>query len=124
MPSQTVQENVFNDRDRLGLRAQLGYDNGDNFDMRIIADYSKIDEVCCAGTSRVDSVISAAATNPALGDFGPDFARLMTGGVVLTDRDYPSPLPTATLFTQLNAIFGPFGIAAVPGGRYSVPDPG
>ena len=114
VPSQTVQEDVFNDRDRYGLRAQLGYDNGNNFDMRIIADYSKIDEVCCVGTSRVDSVISAAATNPAFGDFGPDFARLLTGGVVLTSRDYPSPLPTSTLFTQLNAIFGPFGIPPFP----------
>jgi outer membrane receptor protein involved in Fe transport len=113
-PTQTVQEDLFNDRNRLGLRMQLGYDNGDNFDMRIIADYSKIDEVCCIGTSRVDSVISAAAVNPSLGDFGPDFARLLTGGVVLTDRDYPNPLPTTTLFTQLNAIFGPFGIPPFP----------
>ena len=113
-PSQTVQENLFNDRNRLGLRMQVGYDNGDNFDMRIIADYSKIDEVCCIGTSRVDSVISASATNPAFGDFGPDFARLLTGSVVLTDRDYPSPLPTETLFTQLNAIFGPLGIPPFP----------
>ncbi len=114
VPSQTVQEDVFNDRDRLGLRAQLGYDNGDNFDMRIIADYSRINETCCVGTSRVDSVISQAATNPAYGDFGPDFARLLTGGVVLTNRDYPSPLPTSTLFTQLNAIWGPFGIPPFP----------
>ncbi len=114
VPSQTVQEDVFNDRDRLGLRAQLGYDNGDNFDMRIIADYSRIDETCCVGTSRVDSVISQSATNPAFGDFGPDFARLLTGGVQFTSRDYPSPLPTTTLFTQLNGIFGPFGIPAFP----------
>jgi outer membrane receptor protein involved in Fe transport len=114
VPSQTVQEDLFNDRNRLGFRAQIGYDNGDDFDLRIIADYSKIDEVCCIGTSRVDSVISAAATNPAFGDFGPDFARLLTGGVVLTSRDYPSPLPTATLFTQLNAIFGPFGVPPFP----------
>ena len=113
-PSQTVQEDLFNDRNRLGLRMQLGYDNGNDFDMRIIADYSKIDEVCCIGTSRVDSVISRSATNPAFGDFGPDFARLLAGGVQLTSVDYPSPLPTATLFTQLNAIFGPLGIPPFP----------
>jgi len=62
-PSQTVQEDLFNDRNRLGLRMQVGYDS-DSFDMRIIADYSKIDEVCCIGTSRVDSVISRSATDP------------------------------------------------------------
>ncbi len=114
VPVQTIDEDVFNNRDRLGLRMQVGYDNGDNFDLRVIADYSKIDEICCVGTSRVDSVISGAATNPAFGDFGPDFARLLTGGVVLTSRDYPSPLPTSTLFTQLNGFFGPFGIPAFP----------
>jgi outer membrane receptor protein involved in Fe transport len=114
VPVQTVQEDLFNDRDRLGFRAQIGYDNGDDFDMRIIADYSKINEACCIGTSRVDSVISRSATNPAFGDFGPDFARLLTGGIQLTSIDYPSPLPTQTLFTQLNAVFGPLGIPPFP----------
>ena len=121
VPMHTVQEDLFNDRDRFGLRMQVAYDNDDGFNMRVIADYAEIDETCCIGTSRVDSVISRSATNPAFGDFGPDFARLMTGGVVFSDQDYPAQLPTSTLFTQLNAIFGPFGIPPFPVADYAFP---
>jgi len=113
-PSLTVEEDVFNNRDRLGLRMQLGFDNDNDFDLRIIADYSEIDENCCIGTNRIDSVISLAATDPGFGDFGPDFARLLIGGIVLTDRNYPAVLPTSTLFAQLNAAFGPYGIPPFP----------
>ena len=117
-PSVSVDENVFNNRDRMGLRLQLGYDNGDDFNLRIIGDYSEIDEICCIGTPRVDSVISRAATNPQFGDFGPDFARLLLGttsnSVVLTEIDYPAALPTSLLFAQLNAIYGPLGFPLFP----------
>ena len=113
-PALTVQDDLFNDRDRLGVRLQLGYDNGDDLTVRIIGDYSEIDEICCIGTSRVDSVIRRSATNPGVTDFGPDFARLMTGGIVFTDYPYPDPLPTTLLFTQLNAAFGPFGLPPFP----------
>jgi iron complex outermembrane receptor protein len=113
-PSLTVQDNVFNDRDRLGVRLQLGYDNADDLTVRVIGDYSEIDEICCIGTSRVDSVIRRSATNPGITDFGPDFARLMTGGIVFTDYPYPDPLPTTLLFTQLNAGFAPYGLPPFP----------
>jgi outer membrane receptor protein involved in Fe transport len=49
---------VYNDRDRFGARLQLAYTNDNNFDMRIIADYSEIDEVCCVALSRVDSIFA------------------------------------------------------------------
>jgi len=121
-PGVTIDEDRFNDRDRYGVRLQLGYDNNDDFNMRIIGDYSEIDEICCIGTSRVDSVISrAAGPTPGVGQFGPDFARLMVGSVVLTDVNYPDPLPTATLFGQLNAAFGPFGIGPFPPGDVAFP---
>jgi len=38
----------LNDRNRWFTRGQLLYDNGDNFTFRIIADYDKLDEKCCA----------------------------------------------------------------------------
>jgi outer membrane receptor protein involved in Fe transport len=122
IPTLNIEDDVFNDRDRLGLRAQLGYDNGDDLTMRIIADYSEIDEVCCIGTNRVDSVISASASNPMFGDFGPDFARLMLGSIVLTERDYPDALPTSTLFAQLNAAFGPLGLPPFPVADFAFPN--
>ena len=95
-PTIAIQENAFNNRDRLGLRAQLGFDNGDDLTMRIIADYSEIDETCCIGTSRVDSLLAhdrLEATG--VGFPGPDFLRMALGSIVFTDYPYPSVLPTA-----------------------------
>ena len=95
-PSLRIEEDKFNDRDRWGVRAQLGYDNNDDLTMRIIADYSKIDEVCCVGTSRVDGLLAhdvLAATG--IGIPGPDFLRMALGTIVFTDYPYPSVLPTA-----------------------------
>jgi outer membrane receptor protein involved in Fe transport len=97
VPSLTVQDDVFNNRDRYGLRAQLAYDNGDDLTMRIIADYSELDETCCIGTSNVDSLLSHGtylASNGTVGIPGPDFLRMSLGGVVFTDFDYPDVLPT------------------------------
>jgi iron complex outermembrane receptor protein len=131
VPSASVQEDVFNDRDRLGVRLQLGYDNGSDFNLRIIGDYSEIDEACCIGTNRVDSVYRQ---NPAFPgaitpfpdfadfDFGPDFARLLLSNVVFSDRGYPNPLPTTALFTQMNAAFGPLGIPPFPEADLAFPN--
>jgi outer membrane receptor protein involved in Fe transport len=94
-PFVNVQEDLFNDRNRLGLRAQLGYDNGDDFDLRIIADYSEIDEVCCIGTSRVDNLFSHGGMNAGIGIPGTDFVRMALGSIVFTDFNYPDILPTA-----------------------------
>jgi outer membrane receptor protein involved in Fe transport len=97
-PSLTVQEGAFSDRDRLGLRAQLGYDNGDDLTMRIIADYSEIDEACCIGTSRVDGLLAQdVLENTGVGVPGPDFLRMALGTIVFTDYPYPSVLPTAPI---------------------------
>ena len=109
-PTLDIQDDLMNDRDRFGLRLQLGYDNGDDLDMRIIADYSEIDEACCIGTGRIDSVYRRSTSNPGIGDFGPDFARLANGGIVMTDRDYPAALPTSLLLAQMQAGFAPFGL--------------
>ena len=93
-PFLTVQEDLFNDRDRLGLRLQLGYE-GDDFDMRIIGDYAEIDEVCCIGTVRVDNLFSHGGINAGVGIPGADFVRMSLGSIVFTDFDYPDLLPTA-----------------------------
>ncbi len=37
----------LNDRDRFNLRGQILFQPSDNLDIRLIADYSEIDEVCC-----------------------------------------------------------------------------
>ncbi len=99
-PQATVQEDLFNDRDRLGFRLQVGYDNGDDFNLRVIADYSEIDEICCIGTSRVDSLFSHGqflASNGTQAMPGPDFIRMGLGSIVFTDFPYGSTLPTAPI---------------------------
>ncbi len=93
-PFVSIQEDAFNDRDRLGLRAQLGYE-GDDFDLRIIGDYSEIDEACCIGTNRVDNLFSHGGINAGFGIPGTDFVRMSLGSIVFTDFDYPDLLPTA-----------------------------
>ena len=86
-------EDLYNDRDRVGLRMQLAYDNGDDLDVRVIADYAEIDEVCCVGTTNVDSIFSQGGL--AAGQFinGPDAILMSMGGTVYTNQNYPVPLP-------------------------------
>lgn len=40
-------KNVINERDRFNIRGQLLIQPNDNTDIRFIADYSEIDEICC-----------------------------------------------------------------------------
>lgn len=94
-------EDVYNNRNRLGLRMQLALnDASDDFNMRLIADYSEIDENCCAAISRVDGLFSQAsvAAFPALVP-GSDSALVALGGTVSATYPYPQGL--------LSAVFGP-----------------
>ncbi|MCJ7591324.1 MAG: TonB-dependent receptor [Woeseiaceae bacterium] len=103
-------EDVYNNRDRFGLRMQLGMnDASDDFNMRIIADYSEIDENCCVAVSRVDGLLSQASIPafPALVP-GSDAALLSLGGLISSSYPYPQAL--------LDGVFGPAAanIRAVP----------
>ncbi len=86
-------KDLFNDRDRFGVRAQVGYDNQSGFDMRVIADYSEVDEICCVALSRVDSIFSHGGLAQGLAIGGPDAIRMQLGHTVYTDFPYPMPLP-------------------------------
>jgi outer membrane receptor protein involved in Fe transport len=70
-----VEKDVFNDRNRWGARVQLAYDNDDDFNLRLILDYAEIDEVCCAGISRVDALFAQDALTRGIVAFGSDAAR-------------------------------------------------
>ena len=96
VPQTTSQQDLFNNRDRFGFRLQLGYDNGDDLNLRVIADYSEIDEICCIGTSQVDGLLShGLLESTGVGLPGPDFLRLNLGSIIFTDYPYPDVLPTA-----------------------------
>ena len=87
-------ENVLNDRDRMGARLQLAYNEpNDDLNWRLIADYSEIDEICCVGVTRVDNLYSRnSLTNPATGPVtGTDASIFLLGGTVFTDFPYAPP---------------------------------
>jgi len=86
-------EDLYNDRNRMGVRLQLAYDNSDDFSARIIADYAEIDEVCCVGTTRIDSIFSRGALAAGQVVNGPDAILMQLGNTVYTDQNYPFPLP-------------------------------
>ncbi len=116
-------DDVYNDKNRFGARLQLAYEPSDDFNIRVIADYSEIDEVCCIATSYVDglmqhSQVGATFQDPSLLDpnnpaniLGSDTAFLSFGGTIFTDFPYPPPLigglqqaiPQGTLITGVGA---------------------
>ena len=93
-------EDLYNDRDRFGARLQLAFNEpSDDFNMRIIADYSEIDEVCCVAMPRVDSLFMKGALPLILGGqippeqgFGSDAGNALLGGTVFATYNYPQPL--------------------------------
>ena len=85
-------EDLYNDRDRLGFRAQFGFEPNDDFNMRIIADYSEIDEACCVALSRVDYLFSRASVAAGTPEPGTDALFLGLFGTVFTNYPYPQPV--------------------------------
>jgi iron complex outermembrane recepter protein len=83
-------DDFYNDRDRWGARLQLGVNEpGDDFNMRIIADYAEIDETCCVAVSQVDGLVSQASLPTGVPVFGSDAAIMQMGGIIFTDFPYP-----------------------------------
>jgi len=83
-------KDTYNDRDRIGTRVQLLYEPSDDFNMRIIADYSEIDETCCVALSLVDGLYSRVSL-AGVPVNGSDAAMLQFGGTIFTDFPYPQP---------------------------------
>lgn len=72
-------DDLINDRDRQGARFQLMYQPNEDFSARIIADYSQIDEVCCAPTTVLNNFSSA--NNQA----GSDALLTALGGNIISE---------------------------------------
>jgi len=85
---------VLNDRDRIGGRLQLAYNEPkDDLNWRLIFDYAEIDEVCCVGIQNADSLFSyASVADPVNAIAGSDAALVAFGGTIFTDFPYPQPL--------------------------------
>ena len=82
----------LNDRDRWNVRSQLLYTPTEDFSLRIIADYSEIDEVCCT----VANVINGAGVTAVINGLAGEQAVLDASG----SFDYKSLLD----FDPTNAI--------------------
>jgi len=99
----TGQSDVINDINRIGGRLQLYYTPSDTFRMRVIADYSEIDEICCAALTRQDNIVAFGRDDGMGGPvFGSDALLLASGGTVFTGDQFEdrmmalNRLPTAS----------------------------
>ena len=63
----------INNRDRYTIRGQLLFEPSDVFNVRLIADYGKIDEICCQTSNLVIGPITAGAIAAVGGQFPTDF---------------------------------------------------
>lgn len=63
-----------NDRNRWSLRGDLLWKPTDNFSLRVIADYNKINEVCCTAVSIFSGPATAVVINKVLGKAISSFA--------------------------------------------------
>jgi outer membrane receptor protein involved in Fe transport len=94
-------EDTINDRNRWGARVQALYTPNDDISVRLIADYSEIDEVCCAAPV----LLGNYEAKDVPGRFGSDFvlanffgATLFDGGDSFFDREVAlNQLPISTM---------------------------
>ncbi|MEW4449278.1 TonB-dependent receptor [Qipengyuania sp. JC766] len=76
---------TVNDRDRYLVRGQLLFEPSDDLSFRVVADYSKKDEACCAATFVQPDFAPLARVSPGL----DTFARPLPGAPALTSTDNP-----------------------------------
>jgi len=93
-------EDVLNDRNRWGGRLQALYTPNDDVTLRIIADYSEIDEICCGAPVQLNNDKLSAAGDPGsdllLGS--PLFGATILRGENFYDREVAlSLLPVSTM---------------------------
>jgi outer membrane receptor protein involved in Fe transport len=118
-------EEVLNDRDRYGMRLQLYSTPSDRLDIRIIADYAEIDEVCCVAVSRVDGIFAKDFVDP-VGNpntfglvLGPDAWSYMLGGTIFTSMQDSDSLANGMTWADGQLLLA--GVAAslsLPGGTF------
>ncbi|MBL4630586.1 MAG: TonB-dependent receptor [Paraglaciecola sp.] len=76
-------DDVLNDRNRWGTRLQALYTPTDDVSVRIIADYSEIDEICCGAPVQLSNFEALGIP----GQYGSDAALPSWGGTVFTGGD-------------------------------------
>lgn len=76
---------------RIGVGANIRMSDN-NFNMRIIADYAEVDEICCIAMTNTASLLSHGLLAGGTVAPGPDYILMLQGGTVFTDFPYPDGL--------------------------------
>jgi outer membrane receptor protein involved in Fe transport len=93
-------EDSINNRDRFGGRLQALYTPNDDVSLRIIADYSEIDEICCGAPVQLTNF--EAQEIP--GKFGSDAAISSLGGTFFAGGDAFFDREVATSFLPVSTM--------------------
>jgi outer membrane receptor protein involved in Fe transport len=96
-------DEVLEDRDRWGGRLQALWLPTDDLSIHLIADYSEIDEVCCAAGNYVNNLQAQQLPPGAAPVFGSDNNVLAAGGTVIDqDRFFDYEVASSFLPTSQN----------------------
>ena len=96
-------DEVLEDRDRWGGRLQALWLPTDDLSIHLIADYSEIDEVCCAAGNYVNNLQAQQLPPGAAPVFGTDNNVLAAGGTVIDqDRFFDYEVASSFLPTSQN----------------------
>ena len=109
----------LNDRDRFNLRGQLLWQPTDDLDVRIIGDYSEIDENCCAATTAVigptaaivqglGGQLSGVALGQTVGDTPDSFNQLTA-----LNADTPNEINDIGISAHIDYDFGNIGFTSI-----------
>jgi outer membrane receptor protein involved in Fe transport len=81
-------DDVIHDRDRWGARLQALYTPNDALTFRFIADYSEVDEICCAAGTWKNNFTAQDLPPGAPPKIGTDTFIVQAGGTVIDQRDF------------------------------------
>ena len=106
---------AMNERDRWGVRGQVSWTPTDNTEVRIIADYDEIDEVCC-GVSNLVNGPTGAVISLLGGQLVPEqpFAYR-----IAADIDPFNEVENGGISAQIDVDYGSFVLTSITSQRFS-----
>lgn len=109
LPIGNIGESAINNRDRADVRAQMLWQPSDSIEVRLIGDYSEIDELCCG----VSNVIDGATGNVIRGVGGLIYSQKPFDRSVYLNRLPENRLNNSGLSLQVDRKAGNFVVSAI-----------
>lgn len=81
-------DDIINDRDRWGVRLSALYEPNDQLTVKVIADYSEVEELCCAAGSWKNNFFAQDLPPDSAPKAGTDGNTVAAGGTVVDQRDF------------------------------------